>query len=580
MEKIKSFVKGYGLFISLCLLMWVNLFYMHYEVFLLNYTAKVISRPLFFCMVDVLTTLSFFCLLTLGRRKFAFVLTYVFIMMFVIANIIYSRFFAQYITLDILSIGANLKGFWWMSYLRETFRLSDLILIVTTFIFTIGVKRIKNSILLRDIIVIVAMLFGSFFIYIVPGTREECVSLRSWSQLSEWFEKLNYDEDLTGTFRYDQEQTIFRNGILKAQLYCNIVLHSNGICLSEIEKKEIDEYIAKRQKELIPLSDSCTVEGTPNIVLILVESYISVASKVTIDGKEITPNINGLIKEEGTYANLKMSSQRGAGESSDAQVSYFTGLIPLPSELSISYVIRDSIIGLPHLLKSQKGYTTYITLPTPSYFWHQNEVNIKYGIENTINCVDANSDKWGNWCNDEKVFKTLMTQNLKQPFFNTILTVSMHGSYESDFFKGLGSESPFVYPKEYSKEFCHYLDKCYYTDMQIGKYLKYLKQEGLYDNSIIIITSDHQTKPKSLKMNMNDRDLPLIIANSGIQPECFERNDINQIDLYPTLMDMFDIKSEWRGFGHSILRDGYTSVISSKSRDLSDKMLRGNYFAH
>ena len=70
----------------------------------------------------------------------------------------------------------------------------------------------------------------------------------------DYYAKLYYDEDLTGTFRYDQEQTIFRNGILKAQLYCNIVLHSNGICLSEIEKKEIDEYIAKRQKELIHLN--------------------------------------------------------------------------------------------------------------------------------------------------------------------------------------------------------------------------------------------------------------------------------------------------------------------------------------
>ncbi|MGM9713726.1 MAG: LTA synthase family protein [Prevotella sp.] len=348
----------------------------------------------------------------------------------------------------------------------------------------------------------------------------------------------------------------------------------NNVSLSEREIIEIDNYIKAMNQERTPMVDSCQVKGTPNIILILVESYISEASKVRIGGKSVTPNLNKLIGENGTYCNMKMQSQRGAGESSDAQVSYFTGLIPLSSELSISYIAHDSIIGLPRLLKEQKQYTTYITLPTPSYFWHQNELNPKYGIDNVIDCID----KGNNWCDDEMLFNKLEWQNLRQPFFNTILTVSMHGSYEGDMPYNTKADSPFTYPKNYSKEFCHYLDRCYFTDMQIGKYINHLKKTRLYENSVIIITSDHQTKPNSLNMDVNDKDLPLIIVNSGIDLKRFWKGEMNQIDLYPTLLDMFGIECEWRGFGRSILRSGYSSKISARSKEISGKIIRGNYF--
>ena len=543
--------------------------YMHYEVYIINYTTHFLSRAMFFSMADVLISLLLFSILTFGRRKWAFILTYIFIMIFVTANVIYSRFFGQYITLNVLTIGANLKGTWWTSYISEAFRLSDLTLIASTALFILGTRKLKNGSLFKDAAAIITMLVFSFSLMIVSATREECVSLRSWKQMSEWFQTFNPINDLTDPFQCNQEATIFMNGILRAQLYYNVKLHTKGVSLSETDRKGIGQYIERRNKERLPLSDSCIVEGTPNIVFIVVESYISEASKVVVNGKEITPNINKLMKGKDTYSNLKMTSQRRSGESSDAQVSYFTGLIPLPSELSISYVLRDSIIGLPYLLKTQKGYNTYITLPTPSYFWHQNEANIKYGIDNVIDCVNTET---GSWSDDEGLFEVLKTQQLRQPF--------MHGGYNYDFFKGLGLKSPFIYPKEYSAEFCNYLDKCHYADMQIGKYLEHLKQKGIYDNSIIIITSDHQPKQDLLNMEAVDEALPLIIANSGIPADCFQRHTINQIDLYPTLLDMFNIKSEWRGLGYSILRDGYTPEISPEARSVSDKMLRGNYFAY
>lgn len=574
MGRTKVYLKEYRIFLFLCALMVVNLIYMHYEVFIKNYIATAYCRSLFFCVVDVMLTVLFFHILTLGKRKVTFILSYCTLLFFATANILYSRFFSQYITFSVLAECHNLRGNWWLPYLHEAFNVSDLIFVGTTYLYVIALKKVGKSDLFSDIKMIFFTILTSFVIYIIPGTREECISLRSWEQISKWLEGFGLGNALIRPYRYIQEQTIFQNGILRGQIFCNIVVRSHNIELSKEEIEEISNYISEKNKKEKPLDDSAQVKGRPNLILILVESYISTASKIRVGGKTVTPNICNLIMEDGTYTNLEMQSQRGAGESSDAQVSYLTGLIPLPSELSISHIVNDSIVGLPRLMKEQKQYTTYITLPTPSYFWHQNELNEKYGINNIIDCVD----KGNNWCDDEMLFCKLEKQKLTEPFINIVLTISMHGSYEGDMPYNKKIKTPFSYPKYYSKELCNYLDRCYYTDEQIGKYINHLKKNGIYEKSVIIITSDHQTKPNSLNMAVNDRDLPLIIVNSNIDPKHFRKGIINQIDLYPTLLDMFGIESEWRGFGHSILRGGYTNNISKKSKELSEKMMRGNYF--
>ncbi len=576
-SNIISIAKEVGVLVVLFLMMWINLFYMHYEVYISNYGAESLSKALLFCTFDVLVPLVFFYLITLGKRKLAFTLTNCFLMLFVLVNIVYSRFFGKYFSFDVINETSNLSGTWWLSYITEMFRWSDVLLVVTTSIFCLCIKHLKQGKFAKDCLAILCLLpLTAFVILFLPSTRERMGSMSSLHSIGETLTGVfGMGKELTDPFSHAQEQTIFKNGILRGQLYCNLtnLLNEGNYTLSEQDRQEIAQYIKQQNEELGTIKDSCVAETTPNIVFILVESYISEASKIKIGNKDVTPNINKLMKQEGVYSNLEMASQRGIGESSDAQISYFTGLIPLQSELSILYILKDSIVGLPHLLHDLKGYNTYITLPTPSYFWHQDEVNKKYGIDNVIDCVNDDS-----WCNDEELFAKLAKQSLRQPYFNLILTVSMHGSYGDDFLKSVNMKSPFDYPSNFSKEYCYYLDRCYYTDIQIGKYLNHLKQNGTYDNSIIIITSDHQTKANSLNMDVNDTDLPLIIANSGVSVEYYASGNINQIDMYPTLLDLMDLKSTWRGFGHSLLRGNYTSTIEPSTFEISDKMLRGNYF--
>lgn len=74
-------------------------------------------------------------------------------------------------------------------------------------------------------------------------------------------------------------------------------------------------------------------------------------------------------------------------------------------------------------------------------------------------------------------------------------------------------------------------------------------------------------------------DLPIVLLNSHIAKNKFYPGRINQIDLYPTLLDMFGLNSKWRGMGHSLLREDYNNKITPEKRHISSMIINGDYFS-
>ena len=568
----KNNSKQYLIMLALYLLMFINEAYMHYEVYILNYTPFTCGRAFYYWGMDITFILLFFYTVTLGRRKLAFTLSYCFINIFVLANIGYSRFFNQYFNFDVLGESSNFQGTWWITYLPQAFRWSDILLLLTTLLFICGLRKLKDKHSYKNIFVIFIVYVFCYTCYI--GSR--VISWRSVDDIKIWL-TTNYGEELYHKYKFNQEYAIVHKGIVITQIYCNLRWRSHKQELSASDLQNIKLYIEDSNKKLSKLSDSCVVKGKPNIVFIMVESYMAVASKTKINGKEVMPNINSLMRENNCYVNLSVTSNRGSGVSSDAQISYFTGLLPLKNEIAVTSIIKNEVIAFPKLLRKQKGYHTYITLPTGKNFWHQEEANEKYGIDNVIEFGNKANDFF---CQDEELFEKMAqtTHSLKEPYMNIILTLSMHGGYDEDFLKEQSYKSPFKYPDSYPIIYRHYLDKCYYTDVQIGKYVDYLKNTKRYDNTLILICSDHEVPEASKQMGCSE-DLPLIILNSHIAKDKFYQGRINQIDLYPTLIDMFELKTKWRGMGHSLLRDDYNNKITNRKRNISNMIINGNYFS-
>jgi hypothetical protein len=98
-----------------------------------------------------------------------------------------------------------------------------------------------------------------------------------------------------------------------------------------------------------------------------------------------------------------------------------------------------------------------------------------------------------------------------------------------------------------------------YTDRLVGEVIQRLKAQGLWDESLVVLTADHGNgwtpgeKPRSL-MVRNTPDLmwvPLFVKAPGQDQGQVDDRNFEQVDLLPTLADMLGVQVPWRMDGLS-----------------------------
>jgi predicted AlkP superfamily pyrophosphatase or phosphodiesterase len=87
-----------------------------------------------------------------------------------------------------------------------------------------------------------------------------------------------------------------------------------------------------------------------------------------------------------------------------------------------------------------------------------------------------------------------------------------------------------------------YYAKLKELDDQIGEIIQAMKEAGIYDNSIIIVTSDHGGIDKGHGgITMMEMETPFIIAGKGIQPGRKFQESMMQFDVAPTIAGIFHL---------------------------------------
>lgn len=312
-------------------------------------------------------------------------------------------------------------------------------------------------------------------------------------------------------------------------------------------------------------------------MFVVLESFLSSSIDLKVDGKEITPYLNSLKLGKDTYYNGHVVSNIKGGESSDGQLILMTGLLPLRSKLTIGEVVNHSIPAIPKLFARQYDKDLYseIIIPSPPNLWLQDKLNQTYGIENMY----CNKDIYGNsyeYFNDEQVFTLAMNSYSyqHQPFFSLVLSYSTHHPYNKPVDNSFSLNVPTL-PNGYM----NYLIACHYTDAWLKKYFTSLKQKGVYDNSLIVITADHHAHLDALGMEDRlEKELPLFIINGNIDKGQVWTGKMNQLDIYTTLLDVLGIDGNWHGLGHTILSANYKNSVTEHAWELSDLIIRGHYF--
>ena len=563
---IKLLIKQFTFPLSLILLCYINLQYMHYSILIDKYSLTPFSylENIIHAFIDI-CLLFFIPLYLIGKKTYLFFIPYTIITILVIVNVSYSRFFYTYMPPILYGEFNNLDGL--SANVFATIRFSDITILITTLASILSYKQFHRA--YSEIRRKTRRIFSLYILgiaFILLGGLIATATIH-WSSL-------NYK--YVHPFKNSPTESIFKFGII----YGTIIQ-----CASNNKQDCNPEEVAKLEPFFYESKYSIEYPPKENIILIIVESLLSFPTDLKINGIEITPTLNKLV-EKGAYYNNNMTSLIQLGESSDGQFTYLNGLIPKTKGVTIYDYFNNTFVSLPKLLKKQKpGIECRMVIPTSSKTWRQDGVCIQYGFDKLYSRKEYTLSNYKeNWLNDKLLFEyaASIDKNSKQPFFSLILTSSTHSPYTKAV-----EDYLIPFPDTYSEELKNYLSNVHYMDKYLGKYLNFLKENHLYHKSQIIKASDHSISNDWLKSKEEDNvsfQIPLYIVNSPQKIDKTSDYVITQADLFPTLLDLGGIHSEWRGVGNSLLcPDSILNTEREKKRiiyreKISDIILDSDYF--
>jgi len=546
---------------------------MHYYVYFSNYQETEVDVTILFdnllgVFVDLSLLMIILSIITWWKTKSVLLLTFIITLLWSFSNVMYSRFFHHYLSLSAIEQAGILKDGLIIKCIADNFRWVDLYYIISSsifcyFLYENNIACKISSIAKRMIIITITLLFISPCVH-----ATYCLCFKNLRYTTYYLYRLS-------SFQITHHRTLsqpnfanFERGTIRnlcVELYLNL---QGTVELSKEQRGMIYNEITESNR-----ASKSFIKGNSykNVIFILVESYMSFTSDFVVEGKEVTPVLNALKRDSTVYYNGQMHENVTIGESSDGQFIYMTGLLPLRSFITVSQACKRPQPALPKYLHRK----SIMIIPTPADVWNQTEMCQQYGFD-TLVASDSYVDGKYSGLTDEQVFQLAMQKDelTQQPFFSVILTLSMHQPYKDQIDPTFIIKDPSV-----SDELACYLNACHYTDYQIGKYIAYMKQKGLYDNSLVVIAADHPVH--TTNFGGRSKDIPLYIANipSNIRKTMWN-GECNQIDVFPTLLNLLDIKSDWYGLGRSLLSPDYSNNISGHKRDVSEWIIMGDYFGH
>ncbi|MBR5085714.1 MAG: sulfatase-like hydrolase/transferase [Muribaculaceae bacterium] len=354
---------------------------------------------------------------------------------------------------------------------------------------------------------------------------------------------------------------LVKNGNVPFVIY-SIYKACDGVTAEQ--KQQAKNFIAK---EVPQYTDNpyCTAPSR-NLVLLMVESLNAWVIDLKIDGREVCPVLNSLVADTASIACTQMMAQVKNGRSSDGMFIYNTGLLPLTGgSVAMDYGDNHYPTLAQALKTADKCYRTMEITVDRAGMWNVETTAHTYGFD-SLYLQDAYRKEYLK--SGQSIDKTLLDFAASKlaaqqyPFYSMIFTGTTHIPYNR-----LEEIEPtwISQSKQYTLNVRNYLEKVAFFDRQLGAFIERLKKEGTYDNTVIVVASDHSDfvddDPKGrASISKQGIECLFVILNSGLPGQRI-KGPVGQIDLYPTLLDIMGANAfSWKGLGYSLLRNNIESA--------------------
>lgn len=327
---------------------------------------------------------------------------------------------------------------------------------------------------------------------------------------------------------------------------------------------EIERWLASQPKH--QPANSVT-EKRSNLLIVFAESLESWVLEKKVDGKEITPCLNRLLKEKSTLYAPNVLTQVKGGRSIDAQLMICSGLLPLMSGTYSSLYYDNTFYTLQKAMRGLKHSRSYLLTIDKVSTWNQGAVARSFGTDTIISYHDFKmTEAFGTHkrIGDASFFQQCREKIERgevwkpgESVYMQFVTYSGHAPFKlPDHLRTI------TFPASIPEKAADYMTTAHYTDKAIGDFVAYLKTLPQYKETIVVIVGDHEglaSYRQELVGNpacrglVSDKQLtPFIVLNSpvGMRYDKF----MGQIDIYPTLLNLMQLDAyRWHGLGQSIL---------------------------
>ncbi|RYM04627.1 LTA synthase family protein [Sporolactobacillus sp. THM7-7] len=559
----------YTLFFIAVLLLWIKTYVVYLTQFNLGVSNNMQGFLLFFNPLSSALLFLGIAVIFKGRtRQTLLILIHALLSLWLYANVVYYRFFNDFITISTATQSSDNTGDLGGSVLA-LMKPYDVLFFADTMILAVLVlfHVFKSDEERWNTRAVFSVFVSAIMIFIVNLSLAET----------------DRPELLTRTF--DRNYIVKYLGAYNFTIYDAIQnIHSNA------QRARAD---SSDMNEIVNYSKSNFAQPNPNyygkakgmnVIYVSLESLQSFAINYRLpDGREVTPFMNALARgADNTIYFENFFHQTGSGKTSDAEFMMENSLFPLSQGPAFSMKADNTYQAAPAIM-NQHGYETVVLHGNYKSFWNRDKMYKSLGFERFFDAkyYDMNTENTKNYGMKDKPFLTESMpylSGLKQPFYAKLILLSNHFPFGMD--KG---DTDFQ-PGDFGDSAVdNYFQSANYMDEAVKQFFNDLKRANLLDNTVIIMYGDHY----GLSQNHNEA-MAKVLGKEEITP--FDNAQLQrvplfihipkmaggtvstyggQVDVRPTLMNLLGINTrDYVQFGSDLFSKEHRQIVPFRNGDV------------
>ncbi|MEK5185584.1 LTA synthase family protein [Solibacillus sp. FSL W7-1324] len=360
------------------------------------------------------------------------------------------------------------------------------------------------------------------------------------------------------TRAFDRELLVKNIGTYNYHLY-DVYVQSKSSAQRALadgsELVEVSNYVRANQAE--PNVEMFGKYEGRNVIAVSLESLQSFVINEEMNGEVVTPFLNSLTNDKDTYYFSDFYHQTGLGKTSDSEFIFENSLYGL-GRGAVFFTHGENTYNSFAERLGENGYFTNVMHANNKSFWNRDMIYKSFKLDQfydieSYEVTEETSVNWG--LKDIPFFEqsASLMKEMPQPFYSRLITLTNHYPFYLD-------PEDMMIPEYDSNSgtLNRYFQTVRYLDESVKEFFDDLKEQGLYENSIIVMYGDHygisENHNKAMAKYLNKEEItpydsallqavPLYIHIPGSNDGQVMDNVAGQLDIRPTLLHLLGIET-------------------------------------